>query len=58
MWVKHASVRGYADDTATSVCAPGVDEVIAKLEEDATMILRYMASNALSANPRIKWDFF
>jgi len=52
LWVNHASVRGYADDTATSVCARTEEEVISMLEADATRILKYMASNSLSASPK------
>jgi len=52
LWIKHAKVSGYADNTATSVSASTVDDVINKLELDAERVLRYMASNSLSANPK------
>jgi len=52
LWVKHASIRGYADDTASSVSADVEDEVINKLETDADHVLKFMASNFLMANPK------
>jgi len=52
LWTRHANIRGYADDTASSVSATTEDEVITKLEEDADQILRYMASNYLVANAK------
>ena len=51
LWVKNSSVHGYADDTSTSVAAQTENEVIQKLEADAKRMLRYLASNSLSANP-------
>ena len=50
-WLKHSSGLTYADDTSTSVKCDTIDEVIWKLEEDADLVLRFMALNGLVANP-------
>ena len=52
LWLKHSSGLTYADDTSTSVTGDNIEEVILKLEEDADLILRFMASNGLVANPK------
>ena len=41
----------YADDTSTSVKGKTIEDVLQKLEEDAGLILKFMASNGLVANP-------
>ena len=51
LWLKHSSGLTYADDTSTSVKGENLEEVILKLEEDADLVLRFMASNGLVANP-------
>ena len=51
LWLKHSSALTYADDTSTGVTGDSIDEVIAKLEEDADLVLKFMASNGLVANP-------
>ncbi len=44
-WVKHSCIFNYADDTESS-CKDKVEQVVMKkLEEDATNILEFMASN-------------
>ena len=50
-WLKHSSGLTYADDTSTSVKGDTIDEVIWKLEEDADLVLRFMASKGLVAYP-------
>ena len=50
LWVENVTVTGYADDTASYVSDKDEDAVIKKLEGDAERILRFMASNYLSAN--------
>ena len=50
-WLRHSLALTYADDTSTSVKGKTIEEVLAKLEEDAGLILRFMASNGLVANP-------
>ena len=50
-WIKHSKLLNYADDTSTSNSGKDVDTVIRNLEEDATGILQFMASNGLVANP-------
>ena len=50
-WVKHSIILNYADDTSTSHGGKDLNSVIGNLEEDATSILQFMASNGLVANP-------
>ena len=50
-WVQNMKIRGYADDTASSVHSPDIDKVTAELESNGGKILRFMASNMLVANP-------
>jgi hypothetical protein len=50
-WVKHSCIFNYADDTESSCKDKDEQEVLKKLEEDATNILEFMASNGLVANP-------
>ena len=51
LWVREMKVRGYADDTASSVSSPDLDKVIKSLEADGERMLHFMASNDLVANP-------
>ncbi len=50
-WVKHSCIFNYADDTESSCKGKDEQVVMKKLEEDATNILQFMASNGLVANP-------
>ena len=50
LWLKWSVIITYADDTSTSVSGKSLSEIISKLEEDATMVLKFMASNGLVAN--------
>ena len=50
-WVKHSSIFNYADYSTSSCSGEDEDTIITKLEEDATGILEFMASNGLVANP-------
>jgi len=50
-WVKHSCIFNYADDTESSCKDKDEQVVLRKLEEDATNILEFMASNGLVANP-------
>ena len=50
-WLLHSSAFTYADDTTSSVTDKDIEIVKQKMEEDATQILRFMASNGLIANP-------
>ena len=50
-WVKHSKLLNYADDTSSSHSGQEQTTVIKNLEEDATNILQFMASNGLVANP-------
>ena len=51
-WLNHSSAFTYADDTSTSISDNDIKEVIRKMEEDASQVLKYMASNSLIANPK------
>ena len=42
----------YADDTSSSVSGKDLDEIIKKMEIDAVIVLKFMASNGLVANPK------
>jgi len=52
LWVHDVRVHGYADDFSTSYSAHSEEEIIAKLEEDAERILKFMASNYLNTNAK------
>ena len=45
LWLKWSVIITYADDTSTSVSGKLLTEIIAKLEEDALMVLKFMASD-------------
>ena len=51
LWVKGGHIQGYADDTMHFVSAKTQEGVIKELENGATNILSYFASNELVANP-------
>ena len=51
-WVKKAKIFNYADDTSSSCSAKELSIVLSDLEQDARIILNYMASNGLVANPQ------
>lgn len=51
LWMEHATMFGYADDTSTTVSGKNLNEVCQKLEEDSENVLKFMASNGLVANP-------
>ena len=50
-WVKHSCIFTYADDTESSCKDKDEHIVMKKLEEDATNILEFMASNRLVSTP-------
>ena len=49
-WLSHSSAPTYADDTTTGTSGKTVEATVALMEEDAKMVLKYMASNGLVAN--------
>ena len=51
IWLKWSIIITYADDTSTSVSGKLLKDIIIKLEEDALLVLKFMASNKLVANP-------
>ena len=53
LWLKHSSAFTYADDPCSSVTVKMIEEVKLKLEDDAEVVLKFMASNGLVAKPLI-----
>ena len=49
-WLKWTVAKTYADDTTTRTLAKTLEELIMKMEEDASNVLSFMASNGLVAN--------
>ena len=49
-WLKKSKVFNYADDTMTDNKSKSPEEIKSRLEEDAQMVLSFMASNGLVAN--------
>ena len=49
-WLPHSSAPTYADDTTTGTTGRTVEGTVALMEEDANMVLKYMASNGLVVN--------
>ena len=52
LWTEHVKLSGYADDTISSYSSRDENDVINKLQADSKNLLRFMASNALVANPK------
>ena len=51
-WLVHSTAPTYADDTTTGTSSTTLAETITRLEEDASKVLSYMASNGLVANAK------
>ena len=51
-WLVHSTAPTYADDTTTGTSTTTLAETITRLEEDASKVLSYMASNGLVANAK------
>ena len=49
-WLKHSTAPTYADDTTTGTSANSLEDTLEKMEEDAGLVLKFMASNGLVAN--------
>ena len=49
-WLKHSTAPTYADDTTTGTSANNLEDTLEKMEEDAGLVLKFMASNGLVAN--------
>ena len=47
-WLKHSVAGTFADDTQSSVSGFDLQTVNSKLEEDALLILKFVASNGLT----------
>ena len=52
LWVDQVRLNSFADDTISSYSSSDENDVIDKLQADSTNLLRFMASNALVANPK------
>ena len=52
LWLAYSKISSYADDTKTSVSGRILKAIIRKMECDARMVLKFMASNGLVANPK------
>ena len=52
LWLSYSKISSYADDTKTSVSGRILKAIIRKMESDALMVLKFMASNGLVANPK------
>jgi hypothetical protein len=50
-WLNHSSALTYADDISFTVIEKTLEEVKSKIEEDAEMVLKFMAFNGLVAKP-------
>ena len=50
LWLKNSNLTNYADDTTTDNKSKNIIEIKSRLEEDATNVLDFMASNGLVAN--------
>ena len=42
-WLEHSTAPKYADDTTTGTSGFSLDQVLKNVEEDANMVLQYMA---------------
>ena len=51
-WLLHSTAPTYADDTMSGTSSKKLETVIKNLEEDANLVLKYMASNGLVANAK------
>ena len=50
LWLKWSSAKTYTDDTTTGTSAKTIKELNWRMEEDASSVLIFMASNGLIAN--------
>ena len=50
LWLKHSNLTNFADDTETDYSGRNKEDIKARLEDDATRVLDFMASNGLVAN--------
>ena len=51
-WLLHSTAPTYADDTMTGTSNKNLATMISNLEEDASLVLKFMASNGLVANAK------
>ena len=51
-WLFHSKAPTYADDTTSGTSSDNLEKTLKNLEEDASRVLSYMASNGLIANAK------
>ena len=49
--LEHTNIASYADDTTPYICNNNLDLVIAKLEEDSSLLIKWINNNHMKANP-------
>ena len=50
LFLEETEVCNYADDTAIYTCGPNVENVVAKLENDALMLSEWFPNNRMKLN--------
>ena len=51
LFLKEINIASYADDTTPYICNNNLDLVIAKLEEDSSLLIKWINNNHMKANP-------
>ena len=51
LFLEDTNIASYADDTTPYICNNNLDLVIAKLEEDSSLLIKWMNNNHMKANP-------
>ena len=51
LFLEHTNIASYADDTTPYICNNNLDSVIAKLEEDSSLLIKWINNNHMKANP-------
>ena len=51
LFLEHTNIASYADDTTSYICNNNLDLVIAKLEEDSSLLIKWINNNHMKGNP-------
>ena len=51
LFASKSNIANYADDNSPYACKKDINSVIAQLEEDSNLLLKWCSNNALKANP-------
>ena len=51
LFLEDTNIASYADDTTPYICNNNLDLVIAKLEEDSLLLIKWINNNHMKANP-------